>query len=1232
MYIRKVIISGFKTYKNKTEIDNFSAHHNVVVGLNGSGKSNFFAAIRFVLSDDYTNLKREERRSLIYQGTSSVMSGYVEIVFHDAENRTLLGIPDSNGAIRIRRTVGLKKDEYMINNKNSSRSDVQRLLESAGFSTSNPYNIVPQGRIVSLTNAKDRERLQLLEEVVGAKSFERKLKESLQRMDATEKNREKIRIELQEVEDKLNELNEEREELETYNELDRSRKMFQFTLYDRELNEITNLIEKLDGEYNNTLVLSEQYIEELDKREILIESLNKKLNQTNSELKIKESTELQQAKDADAEVSKRLADLHVKNEDLKLQCQTIQQQSVTDSEMLSSINAQIEAKELQLKKFEPRFDELTKAESEMKANFISLQQRQRDLLSKRGKYAKFKNKDERDSWLNQEILVLEEALASSKASRESLEEERAKIAADIAALDEQIVELMDYVQGPGITAELEDLQNEVISMKKTYLSKIDERKGLWRTEQKLQSVFETLVEEVKRSEGNLNEIMDRNLAIGLRNVTEIVQRLNLPEGSVFGPLGELIKVSEKYKTCAEVVGGNSLFHVVVDTENTASLIMQELYNSKGGRVTFMPLNRIYVDPNIQYPSNEEYNCTPLIKKIKFDGKFEKAVKHVFGKTIVVKDLLQGSKLAKQFNLNSVTLDGDKADNKGVLTGGFHDQYKKKRLDSLRELRSAKSEQNSTQSQLLELKGLLQTIDEEIDRLNNSIKKSMNKKEAVLTDLESMNLKLDRLKRERSLLQETSSQLISKLEKYIINERLAQEKLERYASDLETPFETELTLTEREELNSIAKKLSNLQNDLNVTTEALGHIVTKIDLLKAEIDSKLKPQAREFECRPHDTDYTALADVHKQIASVESEISALEESHKHATAELKKTITLIQSLKKEKEGDEKTLDKANSQQRALLKKIGNYQKDAEKSMVRKKTLIARRDELQQKIRDIGLLPEDSSDKYKNLSSTELLTRLGKINDELSQMTNVNRRALENFKKFDEKQKDVIKRAKELDESKKSIEELIEKLKGQKVEAVEVTFKKVSENFTKLFEKMVPRGTGRLVIHRRADEKQEPRSRNQKKRKQDQLYDFDNGDDNEDSVYSGVSIGVSFNSKKDEQLHVEQLSGGQKTVCAIALILAIQMVDPAPFYLFDEIDAALDKQYRTAVAATIKELSSEAQFICTTFRSDMIGIADKFYRVKYENKISTVVEVTRTDALHFVSGKDKGDRFSHHVIGQ
>ncbi|GMF53317.1 unnamed protein product [[Candida] boidinii] len=188
MHIKRIVIQGFKTYKNTTVIESFSPHNNVVVGRNGSGKSNFFAAIRFVLSDAYTNMSREERQSLIHEGSGTVMSAFVEIIFDNTDRR----LPIDTDEVIIRRTIGMKKDDYSLDQKSATKSDIMNLLESAGFSRSNPYYIVPQGRITSLTNAKDAERLQLLKEVAGAKVFETKLKESLKEMNNTNKKRDQI--------------------------------------------------------------------------------------------------------------------------------------------------------------------------------------------------------------------------------------------------------------------------------------------------------------------------------------------------------------------------------------------------------------------------------------------------------------------------------------------------------------------------------------------------------------------------------------------------------------------------------------------------------------------------------------------------------------------------------------------------------------------------------------------------------------------------------------------------------------------------------------------------------------------------------------------------------------------------------------------------------------------------------------------------------------------------------
>ncbi|CAI4534404.1 CFA_G0028930.mRNA.1.CDS.1 [Saccharomyces cerevisiae] len=1226
MYIKRVIIKGFKTYRNETIIDNFSPHQNVIIGSNGSGKSNFFAAIRFVLSDDYSNLKREERQGLIHQGSGgSVMSASVEIVFHDPDHSMILPsgvLSRGDDEVTIRRTVGLKKDDYQLNDRNVTKGDIVRMLETAGFSMNNPYNIVPQGKIVALTNAKDKERLQLLEDVVGAKSFEVKLKASLKKMEETEQKKIQINKEMGELNSKLSEMEQERKELEKYNELERNRKIYQFTLYDRELNEVINQMERLDGDYNNTVYSSEQYIQELDKREDMIDQVSKKLSSIEASLKIKNATDLQQAKLRESEISQKLTNVNVKIKDVQQQIESNGEQRNLDSATLKEIKSIIEQRKQKLSKILPRYQELTKEEAMYKLQLASLQQKQRDLILKKGEYARFKSKDERDTWIHSEIEELKSSIQNLNELESQLQMDRTSLRKQYSAIDEEIEELIDSINGPDTKGQLEDFDSELIHLKQKLSESLDTRKELWRKEQKLQTVLETLLSDVNQNQRNVNETMSRSLANGIINVKEITEKLKISPESVFGTLGELIKVNDKYKTCAEVIGGNSLFHIVVDTEETATLIMNELYRMKGGRVTFIPLNRLSLDSDVKFPSNTttQIQFTPLIKKIKYEPRFEKAVKHVFGKTIVVKDLGQGLKLAKKHKLNAITLDGDRADKRGVLTGGYLDQHKRTRLESLKNLNESRSQHKKILEELEFVRNELNDIDTKIDQVNGNIRKVSNDRESVLTNIEIYRTSLNTKKNEKLILGESLNAIILKLEKLNTNRTFAQEKLNTFENDLLQEFDSELSKEEKERLESLTKEISAAHNKLNITSDALEGITTTIDSLNAELESKLIPQENDLESKMSEVGDAFIFGLQDELKELQLEKESVEKQHENAVLELSTVQREIESLIAEETNNKKLLEKANNQQRLLLKKLDNFQKSVEKTMIKKTTLVTRREELQQRIREIGLLPEDALvNDFSDITSDQLLQRLNDMNTEISGLKNVNKRAFENFKKFNERRKDLAARASELVESKDSIQDLIVKLKQQKVNAVDSTFQKVSENFEAVFERLVPRGTAKLIIHRKNDNAND----------HDESIDVDmdaesnesqNGKDNE-IMYTGVSISVSFNSKQNEQLHVEQLSGGQKTVCAIALILAIQMVDPASFYLFDEIDAALDKQYRTAVATLLKELSKNAQFICTTFRTDMLQVADKFFRVKYENKISTVIEVNREEAIGFIRGSNK-----------
>ena len=889
---------------------------------------------------------------------------------------------------------------------------------------------------------------------------------------------------------------------------------------------------------------------------------------------------------------------------------------------MKEIKSIIEQRKQKLSKILPRYQELTKEEAMYKLQLASLQQKQRDLILKKGEYARFKSKDERDTWIHSEIEELKSSIQNLNELESQLQMDRTSLRKQYSAIDEEIEELIDSINGPDTKGQLEDFDSELIHLKQKLSESLDTRKELWRKEQKLQTVLETLLSDVNQNQRNVNETMSRSLANGIINVKEITEKLKISPESVFGTLGELIKVNDKYKTCAEVIGGNSLFHIVVDTEETATLIMNELYRMKGGRVTFIPLNRLSLDSDVKFPSNTttQIQFTPLIKKIKYEPRFEKAVKHVFGKTIVVKDLGQGLKLAKKHKLNAITLDGDRADKRGVLTGGYLDQHKRTRLESLKNLNESRSQHKKILEELEFVRNELNDIDTKIDQVNGNIRKVSNDRESVLTNIEIYRTSLNTKKNEKLILEESLNAIILKLEKLNTNRTFAQEKLNTFENDLLQEFDSELSKEEKERLESLTKEISAAHNKLNITSDALEGITTTIDSLNAELESKLIPQENDLESKMSEVGDAFIFGLQDELKELQLEKESVEKQHENAVLELGTVQREIESLIAEETNNKKLLEKANNQQRLLLKKLDNFQKSVEKTMIKKTTLVTRREELQQRIREIGLLPEDALvNDFSDITSDQLLQRLNDMNTEISGLKNVNKRAFENFKKFNERRKDLAERASELDESKDSIQDLIVKLKQQKVNAVDSTFQKVSENFEAVFERLVPRGTAKLIIHRKNDNAND----------HDESIDVDmdaesnesqNGKDSE-IMYTGVSISVSFNSKQNEQLHVEQLSGGQKTVCAIALILAIQMVDPASFYLFDEIDAALDKQYRTAVATLLKELSKNAQFICTTFRTDMLQVADKFFRVKYENKISTVIEVNREEAIGFIRGSNK-----------
>lgn len=1209
MYIKRVVIRGFKTYKNETVIEDFSPHHNVVVGRNGSGKSNFFAAIRFVLSDAYNNMSRDERQALIHESSVNIMSAFVEIIFDNSDRR----IPIPKDEVSIRRTIGMKKDDYSLDYRSATKSDVMNLLEASGFSKSNPYYIVPQGKVTALTNAKDSERLELLKDIAGARVFENKLKDSLKEMEITAQKQEQIKEMVSDIEKRLDELNIEKEDFKTFERLNSKKKMLEFNIYDRELKALTNQIDTIENDYSTSAQETEALIKELETRESQIAKLESELKDLDARRKMLQ-IDLEINNRENQDVLQQISTTNIQLQDAKLSS-TLSQSHDSYTERIQDLKKEINEKNIEVDASKKTLLHLKNNEFTLHSKIKTLREKQLSIISKKSEKSKYSSKEERNKQLKKEIDILNEGKVKKEKSLFALNEE---LKTSRVTLDALLLAKRKIDDDDALDTEITNLTNQISDLKSEARNLVDERSLLWRKESKINSIIISKEEDLANIEQSLRSGIDHMALNTLDTVKTIAKRLgpNIENG-VFGYLGELIDVSEKYKTAVDVIGGSSLFHIVVNNDQTATILIEELKKEQRCRATFIPLNRL---------SNEEFtfpvgnSSVPLIKKIAFEDFLAPAVKQVFGRTVVCINLQKGYELANTYQVNAVTLDGDRCDNRGVLTGGFRDM-KVSRIDYLKDLRTLKSEIYDLHQELKSIKSEINSKDfvinanfQKTTTLKNQLSLKNNEKNVSLSELSKI---------ESSTLQK--QQDISTLEQKIALLNLSVEGITKKIADLNDEIASPFSINTFTRLDD--KELKEIHNELPLLEENHRDVLQKIEQAELYISSLLTTISEVLAPRlkKYVLELDTFHDLKKNstflMEDLESRAEKLKERKLELTDDENEINIELSSIKDKSEAITAEINELNTVQESFVKEFEDFGKSTDKNLVHRVRLRNRKYELERNIGELGVLPEETLTAFGNDSTIALLKNLTKVNENLKKYNHVNKKAMEQFSKFAKQKESLSGRISELDEAKHSIEHLIEVLQNRKNEAIIRAFKEVSVGFSKIFEQLVPAGKGRLIIQRKSDE-QKASTISLSQYPDTAEHVGITGDQEPGSQtksiesFIGISISVSFNSKKDEQQKLEQLSGGQKSLCALSLILAIQGCDPAPFYLFDEIDSNLDAQYRTAVANLIHKLSKNAQFICTTFRSEMLKVSDKFYGVMFNNKVSTISNIDAEKALDFV----------------
>jgi structural maintenance of chromosome 3 (chondroitin sulfate proteoglycan 6) len=940
------------SYKEQTVIEPFSPKTNVIVGRNGSGKSNFFAAIRFVLSDAYSQMGREERQALLHEGSgSAVMSAYVEIIFDNSDDR----FPTGKDELILRRTIGLKKDEYSLDRKNATKTDVMNLLESAGFSRSNPYYIVPQGRVTALTNMKDAERLNLLKEVAGTQVYEARRTESLKIMQETRNKQNKIDELLAYIQERLAELEEEKEELRGYQEQDRDRRCLEYAFYHREQTALATALDEIEELRATGIEGTDDNREAFLKGEKAISDLEEEIKQLTRQMELLK-LERRQLDEDRRETSKAQAKVELDVKTLNDGLSATEHTRSRHQQELKAVKQDIAAKEADLAKILPNYTKVKNDETEAKKNLDSAEAGRRRLYNKQGRSTQFKNRAERDQYLKKEIAELKTAMGEQKSNRLNADEEVSAVQAEIKSLEGDIAALRQRLEGWGGSRQA--LFDEVTSAKDGLEKLSDERKLLRREDDKLEALIEDARQERDRAERDLSHTMDGATSRGLASVRRLKREHNIP--GAFGTLAELFEPVESYRMAAEQTAGNSLFHYVVDNAETATFLADALYKEKGGRVTFMPLAQLKpTAAKLPHASD----AVPLISKLRFDKKFERAMSQVFGKTVVCPSLPVAAQYARSHGCNAITPEGDTANKKGAMTGGYidprrsrleavhavnrcRDDYESKRGEMDRVRRDTEKKDHAITSKLSEL----HKLEQQLARLDASFDPLKTELRSKSSYFERQRLQLEENQKRRDAI----DKLVGDVGDTIVG----------FEAELASDFKKSLTAAEEQELERLNNLVQELQHQWNELSTQRRTLEGRKRLLEVDLHENL--QMKLDELNNQEIDNTAgngsgnLKQSQKELKRVQKAAAAIEAKLQDNEAQLEQAELKISSLQKNK-------IQRVEQQQEIAKVIEKAQKRMEKSVAQKALLTSRAAECAKNIRDLGVLPDEAFEKYSNIDS-------------------------------------------------------------------------------------------------------------------------------------------------------------------------------------------------------------------------------------------------------------------------
>lgn len=1177
MILKALEMQGFKSFPDKTVLE-FNKGITAVVGPNGSGKSNISDAVRWVLGEQSTKtLRGSKMEDVIFSGTDvRKAKGFAEVTLRlDNTDRSLN--KDSDEVSVTRRYYRSGDSEYLVNGESARLRDVNELFMDTGLGRDG-YSIVGQGKIADMVSPKASERRDMLEEAAGISHFRYRRGDAIKRLAQAEENLVRLRDILSELESRVGPLKAQSEKAQKFIVLAGERKNLEIGIW---LNTIDKTGEKMRDQEHKIEIAEASHKEAQDELSKIGEMIDKAADGTRDinikleEIRNSASGFEEKLSDIDSQIKVAENSILHNNETIE----RINRDKAAENETEQNIDAAVSAALECIQKAEEQIADAT---------------RQMDELSKQEETYRLSSSEfsDRAATLSGEISALSVRLADCRVTAETANSSIEEIRSRISAIDESMGTRKDDYDAllkrkADAEAELEEIQDEIVSVKNA----IDGYTLRFENRGKKADSVKLAIDEKQRE---LHKGQDRvrlleDLEKNMEGYFGAVKAVMKESGrgalrGIYGPVSQLITVKDKYSAAIETALGAAVQNIVVDNETDAKRAMGFLKEHRAGRATFLPITAIKGRVLSEQGLDDQYGFVSIASDlVSYDNKYTEIIRWLLGRTAVAEDIDSAIAIAKKYShrFRIVTLDGQVINAGGSMTGGS-------RVQNAGIL--------SRGNEIERLKGSLASMQKELDGMLSDYKLLSEDASAAKAELEGaegdlLRAKEENIRREGEL-------------------KLASDKLASVSSGVKELLEEKETLEKR--IESVSSGAEAARSQIDELKETLENKEKELESITG--DSKTLQKNREEVA-------SKAAEIRLRIVSLQKDV----EANTDEITRLKNRKTGHLDRLSELDGEIREIEEKNDELRALTERLSADEKalkanhgDAQNQI---NELISQRDELEKQANDLRLHERAKSEErerlsgdiarleerkiamrneYDNLTSklydeyqltrreaaaleieiddySLAAKRLAELKSQIRALGSVNVSAIEEYKEVSERYEFLSGQISDVETSRAELNKMIDDLTGKMAEQFREQFNRINSCFGQTFIELFGGGKAELRL-----------------------------EDERDVLGSDIEIKVQPPGKNVQNINL--LSGGEKGLSAIALLFAILKVTPAPFCIFDEVEAALDDVNVSRYAQYVRRMTKNTQFILITHRRGTMEEADVLYGVTMQEKgVSKLLEL-------------------------